>query len=85
MARQCRTAGVLHALSGGTALNDTVLSGGLQLVDDQGKTTGTVVSSGGVEYVALGGVASGTVLSGGGVDQIYGSAVLGTVLSGATD
>jgi autotransporter passenger strand-loop-strand repeat protein len=52
--------------SGGSAVNDTVVSQGYQSALSGGVTIGTTVSSGGVEWVLSGGLASSsTVLSAG--------------------
>ena len=77
-------------ISGGTqcdygiANGDTLLSGGIQVVEAGGIASGTHVNSGGYEYVASGGVASATTISGGLVEIASGGSIGSAPLTFAT-
>jgi autotransporter passenger strand-loop-strand repeat protein len=67
-------------VSGGTAINTVVGSGGHESVFFGGTTIGTTVNSGGAEYVFAGSTASGTVLNGG-FESVEGTATSAIVNS----
>ena len=77
-------------ISGGTqcdygiANGDTLLSGGIQVVEAGATASGTHVNSGGYEYVASGGVASATTISGGLVEIASGGSIGSAPLTFAT-
>jgi autotransporter passenger strand-loop-strand repeat protein len=66
-------------VSGGTALDTTVFSGGIDLIQAGGIGIDTIVSTGGTEFLYSGGVASDTTVSAGGQQIVSG----GTSISAA--
>ena len=71
----------MRVLSGGTALNTSVLIDSLQFVSSGGVAISTGVFLGGAEYVYSGGVTDNTVATRGGVLVLQGGAASGSVMS----
>jgi autotransporter passenger strand-loop-strand repeat protein len=66
----------------GSAVTNTVASGGSQTIQAGGRATGTVVQTGGTETVAVSGMTTSASITG--TETVYGSAVSGTVNVGGT-
>ena len=76
--------GHVFVSAGGTAIDTTVNSGGVEAVFGGGTAIGTVVSGHGTEAIASGGTAIGTVVSSHGTDFIArGGTAIGTIVTGA--
>ena len=71
--------------SGGIAsVHDLVLNDGYELVEPDGKASGTIVSSGGTAVVHVGGTATGATISNAGILGVSGTVSGTTIDSGGT-
>ena len=70
-------------LSGGSAVDGTVVSGGSQIIQNLGEAIRMLLDNGGLQFVSSGGLATSTTVSGGGSQTVFtGGSAVSAILDG---